>query len=77
MNNLLGFIFVHCIVYQTFFIFTNALNVYSYRVVADNTNDCLATMAEIEMNFGKTDKHGFAMFTIFKDGLLRNAIFLP
>ncbi len=72
----LQLVVVHDIASQRLLIGTNALDVDTYGLVADHTDGSLATMAEVEVDVGMANDAGLAVFTIFEDGSLIDAILL-
>ena len=67
---------VHRIACQRLLIAADALYVASYGLIAHHAEHRLAAMAEVEVDVGVPDYRGFAVFAVFEDGRLRDAILL-
>ena len=76
MEYLFQLVVVHDIAGQRLLIGTNALDVDTYGLVADHTDGGLTTMAEVEVDVRVPNDAGLAVFTIFEDGSLIDAILL-
>ena len=72
----LQLIVVHDIAGQRLLIGANGLDIDTYGLVADHTDGGLATMSEVEVDVWMADDGGFAVFTIFEDRSLIDAILL-
>ena len=76
MQYLFQLVVAHHIACQRLTIAMDALDINTYGLVADHTDGGLATVAEVEVDVRVTDDGGLAVFTIFEDGSLIDAILL-
>ena len=67
---------VHGVTHQRLPVFADALDIDTYGTVADDADDALTTMADVEMDVRMADDKRFAVFTIFEDGAFRDAVLL-
>ena len=58
-------------------ILTDALDIDAYGTVAEDADDSLGAMAEVEVDVGMADDEGLAVLSIGEDGRFGDALFLP
>ena len=76
MEYLFQLVVVHHIARQRLTIAVDALDVDAYGLVADHTDGSFPTVTHIEVDVGGPSDGGLAVFTIFEDGGLTDAILL-